>query len=93
MIVEWTTTARDRLADVYVRLTLEEQRAFPQVIAELESRLRQGAQFLGESRATPSERAWFTGKLCLVYRLVPDRGVVIGYVRPLKHGAVNDDPE
>lgn len=93
MSVEWTDVARDRLADVYVRLDLDGQRALVSQVERIEARLNSDPWFLGEFRGSDRLRVWCTGPLAVIYRLPPGGGVVVLYATGLKHGAVTDDDQ
>jgi plasmid stabilization system protein ParE len=76
MIVEWTGSALDRLADIFVAVDLAEQDAIEGTVRRINATLTGGPQDLGESRPG-GRRVWFADPLTVVYRVIPAEGRVI----------------
>ena len=90
MIVIWQPPALDSLADYYVGLSLDEQRSGQALMQRIDNRLADNPWYLGESRATPTRRVWFTGPFAITFELPPGKSVYVLLLRVLKHRA--DEP-
>jgi hypothetical protein len=58
MIVEWTETALDRLADIFVAADLAQQDMLETTVRRINATLSSGPPDLGESRPS-GRRVWF----------------------------------
>ncbi len=79
MFVTWKQRALDRLADIYVTLTLPEQRQLAAHVEWVNRELTEHAWELGESRGA-DRRIWFTDWLVVSYFLIPGGGASIFFV-------------
>lgn len=83
MSVEWTSTALDRLADIYVEAEPSERDAIGRGAERINAQLALDPSSLGESRG-PRRRIWFSHPLAVSYYLPPGGGVIVYHVAKLK---------
>jgi hypothetical protein len=76
MIVEWTESALDRLADLFVTADLAEQAVMEAAVVKINSDLAVNPWNLGESR-TEGRRMWFVEPLVVIFRVVPTKEQVV----------------
>ncbi len=76
MIVEWTESTLDRLADFFVTADLARQDVLEATVRRINATLAGGPQDLGESRPG-GRRVWFADPLTVTYHVIPDEGRVI----------------
>ena len=80
MIVEWTESAWDRLADMVTDSDLAEQDRIEAAVLRINAALAADPSELGESRAGPW-RIWFAEQMMVRFRIVPTEGrVVVAHV-------------
>jgi len=80
MIVEWTESALDRLADLYVAVDRQEQDRIESTVQTINRMLADDPSSLGESRSG-SRRVWFQDPLMIIFRIDPkERLVVVSHV-------------
>lgn len=91
MNVIWTASALDRLADGYVALPLDAQRALEQAVLDITARLAAEALSLGESRGSDRRRVWFARPLVVQFdlRSAPAE-VVVFHVNLLRNTSAGD---
>lgn len=70
MRVTWTEQAKDKLADFYITLTLDEQREVARNVMQMNGLLAIRPDQLGESR-DGWERIWFEGRLMVRFEIFP----------------------
>lgn len=84
MRVTWTEDAKDRLADFYITLPLDEQREVARTVLRMNGLLAIHPEQLGESREGWM-RVWFDGRLMVRFEIIPaDDEVVVNDVTLLR---------
>jgi hypothetical protein len=76
MIVEWTESALDRLADLFVSADLAEQDLIEAAVKRINAALAADPWDLGESRSS-GWRVWFVDPLMVIFRVSQAGGRVI----------------
>jgi hypothetical protein len=76
MRVTWTEDAKDRLADLYITLSLDDQREVAQTVLRMNRLLAIHPDQLGESR-DGWERVWFEGRLMIRFEIFPHEDEVV----------------
>jgi hypothetical protein len=80
MRVEWTESALDRLADLYVAADVDEQHDIEAIVETINSCLADNPWQLGESRPG-NRRIWFVPPLFVVFRVIDtDDCVLVSHV-------------
>ncbi|HVK18275.1 MAG TPA: type II toxin-antitoxin system RelE/ParE family toxin [Fimbriiglobus sp.] len=77
MWVEWKESALDELADIYVAADPADRDEIERTVEQINAALAANPQFLGESRATPNQRAWLSDPLTVTFQIIPADGTVI----------------
>ncbi len=84
MRVTWTEDAKDRLADLYVTLSLDDQRDITRTVLRINGMLAIRPELLGESREG-WQRVWFEDRLVIRFEIIPaDEEVVVNDVALLR---------
>jgi hypothetical protein len=76
MIVEWTESALDLLADLFVAVDLSEQRELEKIVVRINATLAADPWELGESRSG-GWRVWFVDPLMVIFHATSADGRVI----------------
>jgi hypothetical protein len=76
MRVEWTESALDQLADLFVQSDLVVQQEIEATVEAINSVLADDPDELGESRSA-GRRVWFVHPLVVIFRIIEDEHCVI----------------
>lgn len=77
MWVDWSETALDGLADIYVTEPQDGKPAVATAAAAINAQLASDPMEPGESRSGPYRRIWFVGPLMVMYDVFPPDGIVV----------------
>ncbi len=76
MRVTWTEDALDKLADIYITLSVDDQREVARTVLRMNRLLAIHPEQLGESR-DGWERIWFEGRLMTRFEIIPAESEVV----------------
>jgi hypothetical protein len=79
MFVEWTHSALDHLADLFVAADPEGRTAIERAVLEANAKLADDPWELGESRRNRYDRAWSVPRLSLLFQIDPTSETVTVY--------------
>ena len=76
MKVEWSDPAIDRLTELYVDLSLDDQRELARSLVGINNRLATDPWEVGESRGA-NQRVWFSQYLVIHFEFTAELGVFV----------------